>query len=110
MDFCFLPSDFLNALLLMSKMVFIGLSEWRELTGTRFHYDNGYELSLNGNTSTIQKSNTPIKTVLTTTGIPVKNKVIFGMGIFHTAYRLKVLRQAENQCAPDVPWGQQGSR
>ena len=25
------------------------------------------------------------------------------MGVFHTAYGLKVLRQAKNQCAPDVP-------
>ena len=28
-------------------------------------------------------------------GIPVKNNVIFGMGIFHTANGLKVLRQAK---------------
>ena len=103
MDFCFLLSDILNALLRMSK-IFIGLSEWCVLTGTRFHNDNQYELSLNRITSTIQKSNTPIKTVVTT--IPMKNKVIFGMGIFYTAYRLKVLRQAENECAPDVPRGQ----
>ena len=54
----------------------------------------------------MQKSNTSIKTVVTTTGIPVKNKVCFGIGIFHTAYGLKILRHAENQCAPDVPWGQ----
>ena len=32
-----------------------------------------------------------------------KTKLFFGMGIFHTAYGLKVLRQAENQYAPDVP-------
>ena len=68
--------------------------------------DNRFVLSLNRCTSTIQKSNTPIKTAVTNTGIPVKNKVIFGMGIFHTAYGFKVLRQAKNQCAPDVPRGQ----
>ena len=28
------------------------------------------------------------------------------MGISHTAYRLKVLQQAKNQCGPDVPLGQ----
>ena len=39
-------------------------------------------------------------------GIPVKNKVNFGIGISHTACRCKVLRQAKNQCAPDVPRGQ----
>ena len=77
------------------KKIFIGPSEWRELTGTRFHNDNRYILSLNWSTSTIQKSNTPIKITVTTTGIPVKNNVIFGTGIFHTADGLKVLGQAK---------------
>ena len=36
----------------------------------------------------------------------MKNQVIFGMGILHIAYGLKVLRQAKTQYAPDVPWGQ----
>ena len=36
-----------------------------------------------------------MKIAVTTTGIPVKNNVIFGMGIFHTANGLKVLRQAK---------------
>ena len=35
----------------------------------------------------------------------MKNQVIFGMGILHVAYGLKVLRQAKNQYAPDVPRG-----
>ena len=43
----------------------------------------------------MQKSNTPIKIAVTTTGIAVKNNVIFGMGIFHTANGLKVLGQAK---------------
>ena len=36
-----------------------------------------------------------MKIAVTTMGIPVKNNVIFGMGIFHTAIGLKVLRQAK---------------
>ena len=36
-----------------------------------------------------------MKMAVTTTGIPVKNNVIFGMGIFHTANGLKVLGQAK---------------
>ena len=36
-----------------------------------------------------------MKIAVTTMGITVKNNVIFGMGIFHTAIGLKVLRQAK---------------
>ena len=70
--FCFLPSDFLNALLPMSKKIFIGPLEWRDWPVPLFYNDNRYILSPNWSTSTIQKSNTPIKTVVTTTGILVK--------------------------------------
>ena len=36
-----------------------------------------------------------MKIAVTTMGIPLKNNVIFGMGIFHTANGLKVLRLAK---------------
>ena len=103
-DFCFLPPDMLNALLRMSKDFHWSIRMAR-IDSTRFHNDNRYILSLNWSISTIQKSNTPIKTAITTTGIPVKNKAIFGMRIFLTTYGLEVLWQAKNQCAPDVLWG-----
>ena len=44
-----------------------------------------------------------MKIAVTTTGIPVNNNVIFGMGIFHTANGLKSPATGQNQCAPDVP-------
>ena len=65
---------------------------------THFHNDNQYVLSLNWNTSTIQKSNTSIKTAVTTTRILVQKQSYFWHRNFPHSFRTQspVTRQKIN--------------